>query len=386
MFLLDEIDKMASDFRGDPASAMLEVLDPEQNHAFSDHYIEIPFDLSDVLFITTANNLYQIPGPLRDRMEVIELSGYTELEKLEIARRHLLAKQRERHGLSGDKLRVADDVLLELIRGYTREAGVRQLDRLIAAVCRKAARVVADGDKRRVTVTSALLSEFLGPAPYRHGEMEESDQVGVVTGLAWTPVGGDTLTIEVSVVPGKGKVVITGQLGDVMRESAQTALSYVRSRAQSLGIPVDFAEKVDIHVHVPEGAIPKDGPSAGITMATAIASALSRRPVNRRVAMTGEITLRGRVLPIGGLKEKSLAAHRAGIQTILFPEGNQKDLRDIPESVKSAVKFQPVKHMDEVLSVALLPKSDDADDTFGALFHGLADVSDSTFGEEGAHQ
>ncbi|WP_281171047.1 endopeptidase La [Alicyclobacillus contaminans] len=386
VFLLDEIDKMASDFRGDPASAMLEVLDPEQNHAFSDHYIEIPFDLSDVLFITTANNLYQIPGPLRDRMEVIELSGYTELEKLEIARRHLLAKQRERHGLSGDKLRVADDVLLELIRGYTREAGVRQLDRLIAAVCRKAARVVADGDKRRVTVTSALLSEFLGPAPYRHGEMEESDQVGVVTGLAWTPVGGDTLTIEVSVVPGKGKVVITGQLGDVMRESAQTALSYVRSRAQSLGIPVDFAEKVDIHVHVPEGAIPKDGPSAGITMATAIASALSRRPVNRRVAMTGEITLRGRVLPIGGLKEKSLAAHRAGIQTILFPEGNQKDLRDIPESVKSAVKFQPVKHMDEVLSVALLPKSDDADDTFGALFHGLADVSDSTFGEEGAHQ
>jgi ATP-dependent Lon protease len=385
VFLLDEIDKMASDFRGDPASAMLEVLDPEQNHAFSDHYIEIPFDLSDVLFITTANNVYQIPGPLRDRMEVIQLSGYTELEKLQIVKHHLLPKQKKQHGLSGDKLRISDEVLMQLIRDYTREAGVRQLDRLVAAVCRKVARLVAEGEKRRVTVNAQLLVEFLGPALYRHGVMEEEDQVGVVTGLAWTQVGGDTLTIEVSVVAGKGKVMITGQLGDVMRESAQTALSYVRSRAQSLGIPTDFAEKVDIHVHVPEGAIPKDGPSAGITMATAIASALSHRPVNRRVAMTGEITLRGRVLPIGGLKEKSLAAHRAGIDTILFPEGNQKDLRDIPDSVKSAVKFLPVKHMDEVLAHALLPKVDDEEPGLSPLFGSLPNLTEG-FGEEGAHQ
>ncbi len=385
VFLLDEIDKMASDFRGDPASAMLEVLDPEQNHAFSDHYIELPFDLSDVLFITTANNVYQIPGPLRDRMEVIQLSGYTELEKLQIVKHHLLPKQKKQHGLAGDKLRISDEVLLQLIRDYTREAGVRQLDRQVAAVCRKVARLVAEGEKRRVTVNAQLLAEFLGPALYRHGVVEEEDQVGVVTGLAWTQVGGDTLTIEVSVVPGKGKVMITGQLGDVMRESAQTALSYVRSRAQSLGIPTDFPEKVDIHVHVPEGAIPKDGPSAGITMATAIASALSQRPVNRRVAMTGEITLRGRVLPIGGLKEKSLAAHRAGIDTILFPEGNQKDLRDIPDSVKSAVKFLPVKHMDEVLAHALLPKVDDEEPGLSPLFGALPNLTGG-FGEEGAHQ
>lgn len=353
VFLLDEIDKMASDFRGDPAAAMLEVLDPEQNNTFSDHYIEIPFDLSDVMFITTANNLYQIPAPLRDRMEVIQLSGYTEIEKLHIAKLHLLPKQRDRHALKGDKLRVSDENLLEVIRHYTREAGVRQLERVLATICRKTARLVASGEQKRVTVTEELLHTFLGPHKFEHGKMEEADEVGAVSGLAWTEMGGDMLTIEVSVVPGKGKVVLTGHLGDVMKESAQTALSYIRSRARSLNIPPDFHEKVDLHVHVPEGAIPKDGPSAGITMATAIASALTNRPVHHDVAMTGEVTLRGRVLPIGGLKEKSLAAHRAGIQTILMPKGNEKDLPDIPDTVRSVVDFVPVAHMDEVLHHAL---------------------------------
>ncbi|MCL6444285.1 MAG: endopeptidase La [Alicyclobacillus sp.] len=355
VFLLDEIDKMASDFRGDPASAMLEVLDPEQNATFSDHYIELPYDLSDVMFITTANNVFEIPGPLRDRMEIIQLSGYTEVEKLQIAKQHLWTKQKKLHALQGDKVRIQDAVLLELIRGYTREAGVRQLDRMLASICRKVVRRVAEGETKRITVTSALLTEFLGPPIYRHGQIEETDQVGVVTGLAWTEVGGDTLTIEVSVVPGKGKLVITGHLGEVMKESAQAALSYIRSRASQLSIPVDFADQVDIHIHVPEGAIPKDGPSAGITMATAIASALTNRPVSRQLAMTGEITLRGRVLPIGGLKEKSLAAHRAGVRTVLMPDGNRKDLRDVPESVQAEVKFIPVQHMDEVLQHALLP-------------------------------
>lgn len=385
VFLLDEIDKMASDFRGDPSSAMLEVLDPEQNGTFSDHYIEIPYDLSDVLFITTANNLYQIPGPLRDRMEVIHISGYTEVEKLHIAKDHLLAKQRAKHGLKGDKIRIADDVIMELIRNYTREAGVRQLDRLIAAVCRKVTRLVAEGDKKRVNVTSKLLVDFLGPAMYRHGVMEEEDEVGVVTGLAWTQVGGETLTIEVSVVPGKGKVSITGHLGDVMKESAQTALSYVRSRVKQLSISPDFAEKVDIHIHIPEGAIPKDGPSAGIGMATAIASALTNRPVTRHVAMTGEITLRGRVLPIGGLKEKSMAAHRAGIHTIVIPEDNQKDLRDIPESIRAELTFVPVKHMDEVLDHALLPvlKAQSHEDE---LFTTIPELVGEFTTEEGAHQ
>lgn len=354
VFLLDEVDKMASDFRGDPAAAMLEVLDPEQNHSFSDHYVEVPFDLSHVLFITTANNLYQIPGPLRDRMEVIQLSGYTELEKLEIAKRHLLPKQKEGHALKGDRLRIADDVILQLIRNYTREAGVRQLDRYLAAVCRKTARLIATGERKRVAVTSSVLTDFLGPAIFRYGEIQDRNEVGVVTGLAWTEVGGDTLTIEVSTVPGKGRVVLTGHLGDVMKESAQTALSYIRSRAADLNLEPDFADNLDIHVHVPEGAIPKDGPSAGITMATAIASTLTKRPVDRTIAMTGEITLRGRVLPIGGLKEKSLAAHRAGIKHILFPIDNTKDLRDIPESIQETVEFIPVRHMDEVLDRALL--------------------------------
>jgi ATP-dependent Lon protease len=386
VFLLDEIDKMASDFRGDPASAMLEVLDPEQNHAFSDHYIEIPFDLSDVMFITTANDVYQIPGPLRDRIEVIQLSGYTEWEKLQIARRHLLPKQRENHALSGDRLRVSDAVLQALIRGYTREAGVRQLDRLLAAICRKAARQIAAGEKKRVTVNEALLHEFLGPPPYRYGRIEERDEVGVVTGLAWTQAGGDTLTIEVSIVPGKGKLVLTGHLGDVMKESAQTALSYIRSRARNLHISPDFVEKVDIHIHVPEGAIPKDGPSAGITIATAIASALTNRPVSRFVAMTGEVTLRGRVLPIGGLKEKVLAAHRAGIRTVLFPQENEKDLRDIPEPVRSELELTPVRHMDEVLALALIPAAAEGEPLFDPGHAFIASlVQESQEGEQ-THQ
>lgn len=359
VFLLDEIDKMASDFRGDPAAAMLEVLDPEQNGSFSDHYIEMPYDLSNVMFITTANDLSMIPGPLRDRMELIQIPGYTELEKLEIAKRHLLPKQKEVHALSGDKLRMGDDVMLEMIRFYTREAGVRQLDRLLASVTRKVARQIASSQKKRVTVTHDLLTDFLGAPMYHHGMVEESDEVGVVTGLAWTAVGGDTLTIEVSIVPGSGKVVLTGSLGDVMKESAQTALSYVRSRSQDLGIQRDAFETQDIHVHVPEGATPKDGPSAGVTMATAIASALTERPVDRYVAMTGEVTLRGRVLPIGGLKEKSLAAHRAGIRTVLLPDGNKKDLADIPESVREQMQFIPVKHMDDVLGIALKAAADD---------------------------
>ncbi|WAH38945.1 endopeptidase La [Alicyclobacillus dauci] len=387
VFLLDEIDKMASDFRGDPAAAMLEVLDPEQNSTFSDHYVEIPYDLSNVMFITTANNLYEIPGPLRDRMEIIQLSGYTEIEKLHIAKGHLLPRQREKHALKGDRLRISDDVLLETIRHYTRESGVRQLERLIATICRKVAKVVASGEQKRVSVTSSILESFLGPHKFEYGRMEEEDQVGVVSGLAWTEMGGDMLTIEVSVVPGSGKVVLTGHLGDVMKESAQTALSYVRSRARQLNIPSDFHEKVDIHVHVPEGAIPKDGPSAGITMATAIASALTNRPVHHDVAMTGEVTLRGRVLPIGGLKEKSLAAHRAGIKTILMPKGNEKDLVDIPEAVREQVKFIPVAQMDEVLSLAL--GSEAALDENHPLHNEawFADLfSDGKYGGEEAHQ
>lgn len=386
VFLLDEIDKMASDFRGDPASAMLEVLDPEQNATFSDHYIEIPFDLSSVMFITTANDVSMIPGPLRDRMEVIQLSGYTELEKLEIAKRHLLPRQKVLHALSGDKLRVSDAVLLDIIRDYTREAGVRQLDRVLASITRKVARRVAKGESKRITVTHKALENFLGPPIFQFGVVEEEDQVGVVTGLAWTPVGGDTLTIEVSIVPGNGKVVLTGSLGDVMKESAQTALSYMRSKSPQLGLEKGSFDTVDIHVHVPEGAIPKDGPSAGISLATAIASAFTLRPVNRFVAMTGEITLRGRVLPIGGLKEKALAAHRAGIRKVVIPDGNQKDLRDIPESVLQDIEFVPVKHMDEVLSAALKdPLGDEA--RIGGLLANYSEVlGDESFHEDGPHQ
>ncbi|AHL72319.1 peptidase [Bacillus pumilus] len=354
VFLLDEIDKMSSDFRGDPSSAMLEVLDPEQNHNFSDHYIEETFDLSQVLFIATANNLATIPGPLRDRMEIITIAGYTEFEKAEIVKDHLLPKQLKEHGLKKGNLQLREAAIYDMIRYYTREAGVRGLERQLAAICRKAARAIVAEDRKRITVTEKNLSEFLGKRLYRYGQAETTDQVGVVTGLAYTTVGGDTLSIEVSLSPGKGKLLLTGKLGDVMRESAQAAFSYIRSKADELNIDPQFNEKHDIHIHVPEGAVPKDGPSAGITIATALVSALTGRPVSKEVGMTGEITLRGRVLPIGGLKEKALGAHRAGLKTIILPKDNEKDIDDIPESVREGLTFIPVSHLDEVLEKALV--------------------------------
>ncbi|CAM3500987.1 endopeptidase La [Marinicrinis lubricantis] len=355
VFLLDEIDKMSMDFRGDPASALLEVLDPEQNSTFSDHFIELPFDLSKVMFITTANVVHNIPRPLLDRMEVLYISGYTELEKLQISKKYLLPKQREEHGLSEEQLIVEEETLVKVIRQYTREAGVRNLEQQMASLARKAAKmIVSDPDKQTIHITAENLTDFLGPEKFRYGSAEREDQVGSVTGLAWTEVGGDTLNIEVALLPGKGKLTLTGKLGDVMKESAQAALSYARSKANQYNLSVEMFEKNDIHIHIPEGAIPKDGPSAGITMATAIISALTNIPVSKDVAMTGEITLRGRVLPIGGLKEKSLAAHRAGIKKVLLPKENEKDLHELPESVSEHMTFVPVSHMDEVLEHALV--------------------------------
>jgi ATP-dependent Lon protease len=353
VFLLDEIDKMSSDFRGDPSAALLEVLDPEQNHNFSDHYIEEPYDLSKVMFIATANNLATIPGPLRDRMEIITIAGYTELEKLHIAKEHLLPKLIKNHGLTKGQLQVRDEAIMKVIRYYTREAGVRGLERQLATICRKTAKIVVTGEKKRVIVSEKTVEEFLGKPIYRYGQAELEDQVGVATGLAYTTVGGDTLQIEVSLSPGKGNLVLTGKLGDVMKESAQAALSYVRSKARELGIEEDFYEKNDIHIHVPEGAVPKDGPSAGITIATALVSALTGKPVRKEVGMTGEITLRGRVLPIGGLKEKTLSAHRAGLTKIIIPKDNEKDIDDIPESVRDELEFVLVSSMDQVLEHAL---------------------------------
>ncbi|TYR82248.1 endopeptidase La [Priestia megaterium] len=354
VFLLDEIDKMSNDFRGDPSSAMLEVLDPEQNHNFSDHYIEETYDLSKVMFVATANNLATIPGPLRDRMEIINIAGYTEIEKLEIAKRHLLVRQLENHGLQKGNLQIRDDALLAIIRLYTREAGVRNLEREIASICRKTARIVVSGKKKKVIVTLKNIEEFLGKARFRYGQAETENQVGVATGLAYTTVGGDTLAIEVSLSPGKGRLVLTGKLGDVMKESAQAAFSYIRSKASELGIDEKFHEKHDIHIHVPEGAVPKDGPSAGITIATALISALTGKAVRREVGMTGEITLRGRVLPIGGLKEKSLSAHRAGLTKILIPQDNERDINDIPDSVQEQLDIVLVSHLDQVLEHALI--------------------------------
>ncbi len=353
LFLLDEIDKMAMDFRGDPASALLEVLDPEQNHTFNDHYLEVDFDLSEVMFVATSNTM-NIPGPLLDRMEVIRLSGYTEDEKVAIAERYLVPKQMKNNGLKEDEIEIREAAVRDIIRYYTREAGVRNLEREIAKICRKVVKEVLLGEQEgKVVIDSENLEKYLGVRRFRFGLAEEKDQVGQVTGLAWTEVGGELLTIETAVMPGKGKYTVTGQLGDVMKESIQAALTVVRSRANVLGIKPETFEKTDIHVHVPEGAIPKDGPSAGIGMATALVSALTEIPVRADVAMTGEITLRGEVLPIGGLKEKLLAAHRGGIKTVLIPEENTRDLAEIPENIKESLDIRPVKWFDQVLEVAL---------------------------------
>lgn len=353
VFLLDEIDKMSSDFRGDPASALLEVLDPEQNRLFNDHFLDVDYDLSQVMFITTANSLHTIPRPLLDRMEVISLSGYTELEKISIAKKYLVPKQLEAHGMKSSEIQLSDDALMEIVRRYTKEAGVRNLEREIANIFRKVAHQKARGASNVVTLAASTVKDYLGIPKYKYGVAEEMDAIGVVTGLAWTEVGGELLNVEVAVVPGSGKLTVTGKLGDVMQESAQAAMTYVRSRSDALGIDAEFYRNSDIHVHVPEGAIPKDGPSAGITMATAIASALTRKPVRKDVAMTGEITLRGRVLPIGGLKEKILAAKRGLITRVLIPKENEKDLADIPQEISEGMEIHPVSHMDEVLSFAL---------------------------------
>jgi ATP-dependent Lon protease len=354
VFLLDEVDKLNMEFHGDPSSALLEVLDPEQNNTFSDHYIELPFDLSKVLWIVTANNLGNIPRALRDRMEVIMLPSYTEEEKLEIAKQHLIAKERTANGLKSAQLQFGAGVLQKIITEYTRESGVRELERTIARVCRKAARKIVEDERKSVHITKKNLTDYLGREKYMHTKMEKKPEVGVCTGMAWTEVGGDILPTEVSVLKGKGKLILTGQLGDVMQESAKAGLSYIRSRAKQLSIDEEFYEKNDIHIHLPEGAIPKDGPSAGITMATAMVSALTQQKIRSDVAMTGEITLRGRVLPIGGLKEKVLAAYREGIRTIILPKENERDIDDIAENVKEKLEFVPVENMDEVLAHALV--------------------------------
>ncbi|MDD3765795.1 MAG: endopeptidase La [Eubacteriales bacterium] len=356
MILLDEIDKMSNDFRGDPASAMLEVLDSAQNNAFVDHYIEVPFDLSDIMFITTANSLESIPRPLLDRMEVISLSSYTEYEKAQIAMQYIIPKQRKIHGLRASQLKFSENAVYDIINYYTKEAGVRNLERQIATICRKAARKIVEDNIKRVIIEPSNLYIYLGKRIYNYGEINATDEVGVVTGLAWTQFGGDTLQIEVNIMEGKGNVVLTGKLGDVMKESAMAAISYIRSISDGLKINPDFHEKKDIHIHVPDGATPKDGPSAGIAMATALISALTDCPVKKDVAMTGEITLRGRVLPIGGLKEKILAAYRAGIKTVVYPTDNEKDLDDIPKEVIDSLKLITTKSMDKVIEVALCPK------------------------------
>jgi ATP-dependent Lon protease len=358
VFLLDEIDKMTQDFRGDPSSALLEVLDPEQNDTFNDHYLDSDYDLSKVMFITTANSLHTIPQPLLDRMEIIRLSGYTELEKVAICRKYLYPKQVQENGLKEEQVSIDDGAFGELVRRYTREAGVRNLERMVATLCRKAAvEIVEKGPDQVVVITAAEVPKYLGQPPFKYGTTESEDQIGTTTGLAWTDRGGELLVIETTVLPGKGRLQITGKLGDVMQESARAALSYVRSRASMLGLDKYFYEKVDLHVHVPEGAIPKDGPSAGITMATSLVSALTGIPVDRKIAMTGEITLRGNVLPIGGLKEKVLAAHRGGVTRVFLPKENEKDIEEIPALIRDEMELIPVAHVDEVLSQALICSS-----------------------------
>ena len=358
VFLLDEIDKMSADFRGDPSAALLEVLDPEQNNTFSDHYVELPFDLSRVLWVVTANVMHNIPRPLLDRMELISIPGYTEEEKIQIAKRYLISKQLRDHGLTDKQVLFSEGTIQKVIRDYTREAGVRNLERNIATLCRKTARQIVQHKRTTVKITTQNLHTFLGAPKYRHAQAELSHQVGVSTGLAWTEVGGDVLATEVSIMKGKGKLTLTGQLGEVMRESAQAGFSYIRTKAAELGIDEEFHEKKDIHIHLPEGAIPKDGPSAGITMATAVASALTGKPIRSDLAMTGEITLRGRVLPVGGIKEKVLAAHRAGIKKIILPKENKRDLDEIPANVKRNLEFILVEHMDDVLKHAMVTVND----------------------------
>ena len=363
VFLLDEIDKIGTDFRGDPSSALLEALDPEQNNNFNDHYLEIDYDLSQVLFITTANVLHTIPWALQDRMEIIKLSGYTELEKNAIAKKYLIPKQVENNGLTSTNIRISDKALNFLIQRYTREAGVRTLEREIGTICRKTAKeVVKNGKDHSLSVNPKVVQKFLGVPKFKHGEIEEKNQIGMSTGLAWTEVGGELLNVEVTIVPGKGTFTVTGKLGEVMQESTKAAMSYVRSRAKRLGLDRSFYQKIDIHVHIPEGAQPKDGPSAGIALATAILSALVQKEVKRDLAMTGEITLRGRVLPIGGLKEKILAAHRGGVKIVLIPKENEKDLADIPKEVLKDVKIVLVNHMDEVIPHAIISDKPVLDD------------------------
>ncbi|MBI5048055.1 MAG: endopeptidase La, partial [Deltaproteobacteria bacterium] len=356
VFMMDEIDKIGSDFRGDPSSALLEVLDPEQNNAFSDHYLNLPFDLSKVMFITTANLLDPIPDALKDRMEVLELAGYTEEEKLEIVKKYIVERQLDENGLSKKLIEITDDAIKKIISQYTKEAGLRNLEREIASVCRKVARKVAEGEMSQTTVTAKTVEEYLGVPKFIPEAEQEEDEVGVATGLAWTPVGGEILYIEATTMKGKGNLTLTGHLGEVMKESAHAALSYARSRAKTLGLADDFYKELDIHIHVPAGAIPKDGPSAGVTMATALISTLTRIPVSKDIAMTGEITLRGRVLPIGGVKEKALAALRAKIQTIILPDRNKKDIEEIPADIQKKLNFVFVKHMDDVLKIALKKK------------------------------
>lgn len=379
VIVLDEIDKLASDFRGDPASALLEVLDPEQNHRFGDHYLEVPFDLSEVLFITTANSLHSIPHPLRDRMEIIEIPGYTEYEKFEIAKRHLWPKQVKNNGLKEDQIQISPNAIYKVINEYTREAGVRTLERRLGTICRKVATEIVKGSTTSARITVGNVHKYLGIPRYRQTQIDLEDKVGVATGLAYTQVGGEILSIEVTIMPGKGKLTLTGKLGEVMRESAHAALSYLRSRATDLGIDPKFHEEWDIHMHIPEGAIPKDGPSAGITIATALASALTNRPVRHGLSMTGEITLRGRVLPIGGVKEKLLAAHRAGITHVLLPVENEKDLEEIPPNVLSGLRIDFVDHMDQVLAFALHPEPLEKEDPIGLVVPQAFSVEEQTW-------
>ncbi|MCA1987235.1 MAG: endopeptidase La, partial [Desulfovibrio sp.] len=362
LFCLDEIDKMSMDFRGDPSAALLEVLDPEQNYAFNDHYLDLDYDLSKIFFITTANTLHSIPLPLQDRMEIIQLPGYLEVEKKKIAKSFLLPKQLEHHGLKEENIQISENAVLEIIRRYTREAGVRNLEREIASICRKVARNLVEKDEldKTVSVSVQSLGAYLGVAKFRYGEKEEQPQVGVATGLAYTELGGELLVVETALMPGDGKVEITGKLGDVMTESARAARSYIRSRSDLFALKSDFYKLADLHIHVPEGAIPKDGPSAGITLATSMISALLNIPVRNDLAMTGEITLRGRVLPIGGLREKLLAAHRGLITTVLIPRDNAKDLKDVPEEILKSLEIIQVEHMDEVIQHALIPPTDRA--------------------------